>query len=202
VRSVCVFSGSSPGSRPEYLAAARALGEELANRGAELVYGGASVGLMTAVAETVLAAGGKVTGIIPRHLADKEVAHQGLSELRVTSTMHERKALMAELSDGFVALPGGFGTLEEFTEILTWSQLGLHAKPCGLLDVADFYRSLLAFVDHAVAERFVRPEHRSLVLVDTEPGQLLDAMEAWSPLPPGDKWIDRDAPDGVLRPAP
>jgi len=202
VRSVCVFSGSSPGSRPEYLAAARALGEELANRGAELVYEGASVGLMTAVAETVLAAGGKVTGIIPRHLADKEVAHQGLSELRVTSTMHERKALMAELSDGFVALPGGFGTLEEFTEILTWSQLGLHAKPCGLLDVADFYRSLLAFVDHAVAERFVRPEHRSLVLVDTEPGQLLDAMEAWSPLPPGDKWIDRDAPDGVLRPAP
>jgi len=148
---------------------------------------------MAAVADTGLAAGGKFTGIIPRHLADKEVAHRGLSELRVTSTMHERKALMAELSDGFVALPGGFGTLEEFTEILTWSQLGLHAKPCGLLDVVDFYRSLLAFVDHAVAERFVRPEHRSLVLVDTEAGQ---------PVPPGDKWIDRDAPDGVLRPAP
>ena len=202
MRSVCVFSGSSPGARPEYLAAARTLGEELATRGVELVYGGASVGLMAAVADTVLAAGGRVTGIIPRHLADKEVAHRGLSELRVTSTMHERKALMAELSDAFVALPGGFGTLKELTEILTWSQLGLHAKPCGLLDVADFYRSLLAFVDHAVAERFVRPEHRSLVLVDTEPGQLLDAMEAWSPLPPGDKWIDRDAWDGVLRPAP
>lgn len=202
MRSVCVFSGSSPGARPEYLAAARTLGEELATRGVGLVYGGASVGQMAAVADTVLAAGGKVTGIIPRHLTDKEVAHRGLSELRVTSTMLERKALMAELSDAFVALPGGFGTLEEFTEILTWSQLGLHAKPCGLLDVADFYRTLLAFFDLAVAERFVLPEHRALVLVDTEPDQLLDAMEAWSPLPPGDKWIDRDAPDGVLRPAP
>jgi len=202
VRSVCVFSGSSPGAGPEYLAAARTLGEELANRGVVLVYGGASVGLMAAVADAALAAGGKVTGIIPRHLADKEVAHRGLSELRVTSTMHERKALMAELSDAFVALPGGFGTLEEFTEILTWSQLGLHAKPCGVLDVADFYRSLLAFFDHAVAERFVRPEHRALVLVDTEPGQLLDAMQAWSPLSPGDKWIDRGAPHGVLRPTP
>jgi len=151
VRSVCVFSGSSPGARPEYLAAARTLGEELANRGVVLAYGVASVGLMAAVADAALAAGGKVTGIIPRHFADKDAAHRGLSELRVTSTMHERKALMAELSDAFVAFPGGFGTLEELTEILTWSQLGLHAKPCGLLDVADFYRSLLAFFDHAVA---------------------------------------------------
>ena len=202
MRSVCVFSGSSPGARPEYLAAARTLGEEIAARGVELVYGGASVGLMGAMADTVLAAGGKVTGVIPGHLADRKVAHRGLSELRLTSTMHERKALMNELSDGFVALPGGYGTMEEFTEILTWSQLGLHAKPCGLLDVADFYRPLLAFFDHAVAERFVRPEHRALALVDTEPGQLLDAMETWSPLPPGDKWIDRDVPDGVRHPAP
>lgn len=199
MRSVCVFSGSSPGARTEYLATARILGEEIATRGIELVYGGASVGLMAAVADAVLAASGKVTGIIPKHLADKDVAHRGLSDLRVTSTMHERKALMSELSDGFVALPGGYGTLEEFVETLAWSQLGLHAKPCGLLDVADFYHPLLAFLDHAVTERFVRPEHRALILADTNPGQLLDAMEAWSPPPPGDKWIDRDAPVRVLR---
>lgn len=189
MHTVCVFSGSSPGSRPEYLSAARALGREIALRGIRLVYGGASVGLMAAVADAALAAGAEVVGIIPRHLADKEVAHRRLTELRITSSMHERKALMAELSDGFVALPGGFGTLEEFTEILTWSQLGLHSLPSGLLDVAGYYRPLLAFLDHAVEEHFVRPEHRELLLVDTAPDRLLDAMEIWSPPSIGDTWL-------------
>lgn len=193
VRSVCVFSGSSPGARPEYAALARRLGEEIAGRGLALVYGGASVGLMGVVADTVLARGGRVTGVIPQHLAVRDVAHEGLSDLRVTMTMHERKALMVELSDGFVALPGGYGTLDELAEILTWSQLGLHAKPCGLLDAGDFYRLLLAFFDHAVEERFLRPEHRGLVLAGTEPARLLDEMEAWSPRSSGGKWIDRDA---------
>jgi uncharacterized protein (TIGR00730 family) len=176
-----VFSGSSPGARPEYAAAAEALGRDLAGRGLRLVYGGASVGLMAMVADAALAAGGEVIGVIPRQLMDYKVAHHGLPELRVTGSMHERKATMAELSDGFVALPGGFGTLEEFAEALTWSQLGLQSKPCGLLDAAGYYRSLLAFFDYAVAERFVRAEHREMVLADTDPGRLLDAMERWTP---------------------
>ena len=176
MRSVCVFSASSPGARPEYLDAAKALGTELALRGIRLVYGGASVGLMAAVADAALEAGGAVTGVIPRHLLDREVAHLGLDDLRVTSGMHERKALMAELSDGFIALPGGYGTLEELAEVLAWSQLGLHSKPCGLLDVAGYYRLLLEFFDHAVTERFVRPQYRSMLLADIDPGRLLDSM--------------------------
>jgi len=191
VRSICVFSGSSPGARAEYAAAAEALGRELAERGLRAVYGGAGIGLMAKVADAALAAGGEVIGVIPQHLVDSEVAHRGLSELRVTGSMHERKATMAELSDGFVALPGGLGTLEEFAEVLTWSQLGLQSKPCGLLDVAGYYRLLLAFIDHAVAERFVRAEHRAMVLADTGPGRLLDAMQRWAP-PTVGKWLDRD----------
>jgi hypothetical protein len=190
VHTVCVFSGSSPGARPTYAAAARALGRELAARQLRLVYGGANVGLMAVVADTVLAAGGTVIGVIPSQLMDKEVAHDGLSEMRVTASMHERKAEMADLSDGFIALPGGFGTLEEFAEVLTWSQLGLQRKPCGLLDVDDFYSPLLAFFDHAVTERFVRVEHRSLILADTDPAHLLDALASWTPQAI-DKWIDR-----------
>jgi uncharacterized protein (TIGR00730 family) len=193
VHSICVFSGSSPGARAEYAAAARALGTELAARGTRLVYGGASIGLMGVVADTVLAAGGEVVGVIPQQLVDKEVAHRSLSDLRVTASMHERKALMAELSDGFVALPGGYGTLEEFAEILTWSQLGLQHKPCGLLNVAEFYRPLLAFFDHAVTERFVRAEHRDLVLADTDAARLLDAFDTWTP-PTLDKWLDPTSP--------
>jgi uncharacterized protein (TIGR00730 family) len=181
VRSICVFSGSSPGARPEYATAARALGRGLARRGLRVVYGGGGTGLMAHVADAALAADGEVIGVIPQHLVDDEVAHRGLPELRVTATMHERKAAMAELSDGFVALPGGFGTLEEFAEVVTWAQLGLHAKPCGLLDVAGYYRPLLAFFDQAVAERFVRAEYRAMVLADTDPGRLLDAMERWTP---------------------
>jgi len=186
-----VFSGSSPGARPEYAAAATALGTELAGRGLRVVYGGAGVGLMAKVADAALAAGGEVIGVIPQRLVDSEIAHRGLCELRVTGSMHERKATMAELSDGFVALPGGLGTLDEFAEVLTWSQLGLHSKPCGLLDVAGYYGLLLAFFDHAVAERFVRAEHRAMVLADTDPGRLLDAMQRWSP-PTVGKWLDRD----------
>jgi len=191
VHSICVFSGSSPGAQAEYAAAAQALGTEVATRGMRLVYGGASVGLMAVVADTVLAAGGEVVGVIPRQLVDKEVAHRGLADLRITRTMHERKTLMAELSDGFVALPGGYGTLEEFVEVLTWSQLGLQHKPCGLLNVAEFYRPLLAFFDHAVTERFVRAEHRGLFLADTDAARLLDAFDTWTPPPLLDKWLDR-----------
>jgi uncharacterized protein (TIGR00730 family) len=183
VHSICVFSGASPGAQPEYAAAARTFGAELATRGTRLVYGGASVGLMGVVANAALAAGGEVTGVIPRQLVHHEVVHLGLSDLRITSSMHERKALMAELSDGFVALPGGYGTLEEFAEVLTWSQLGLQRKPCGLLDVADYYRPLLAFFDHAVTEQFVRAEHRSLILADTDAARLLDMLDAWTPPP-------------------
>lgn len=190
LKRVCVFIGSSPGSRPDYSSAAEAMGQTLADQGVGLVYGGASVGLMGVVADAALAAGGEVIGVIPQHLVDREVAHTGLSDLRIVDSMHERKALMSELADGFVALPGGFGTLEEYVEMLTWAQLGLHAKPCGLLDVAGFYEPLLAFLDHATAERFVNPQHRSLVIADTDPQALLDAMSVWAP-GTGEKWLQR-----------
>ena len=189
-----MFSGSHPGARPEYAAAAQALGRDLALRGLRVVYGGGGTGLMGHVADAALAAGGEVIGVIPQHLVDDEVAHRGLPELRVTGTMHERKAIMAGLSDGFVALPGGFGTLEEFAEVVTWAQLGLQAKPCGLLDVAGYYRPLLAFFDHAVTERFVRAEHRAMVLADTDPGRLLDAMERWMPPTPGKAGSGQEPP--------
>ena len=191
LRSVCVFSGSSPGARPSYTETATALGREVATRGMRLVYGGASVGLMGAVADAALAAGGQVVGVIPQHLVDREVAHDGLTELRVTGSMHERKALMADLADGFVALPGGLGTLEELAEILTWSQLGLQSKPCGLLDVEGFFDPLLAFLDHTVTERFVSTEHRALVLAADRPDALLDLLAGWRPGAPGATWLDR-----------
>jgi uncharacterized protein (TIGR00730 family) len=192
LRRVCVFCGSSSGRRPDYLDAARALGTELADRGIGLVYGGAHVGLMGAVADTCRAAGGAVTGVIPASLVEAEVAHTGLDDLRIVGSMHERKALMSELSDGFVALPGGFGTLEEFCEALTWSQLGLHQppKPCGLLDVAGFFSPLVALFDEAMDEGFVRPGHRGLVLVASAPRELLDALAAWEEPPPTRKWVD------------
>ena len=155
LRSVCVFCGSNPGRRPEYQAAAAALGRLLAGRGIRVVYGGAHVGTMGALADAVLAAGGEITGVIPAQLVAAEVAHPGLADLRVVGSMHERKATMASLADGFIALPGGIGTLEEFAEVVTWSQLGLHAKPTGLLNVLGYYDDLLRFLDHAVAERFL-----------------------------------------------
>jgi uncharacterized protein (TIGR00730 family) len=190
LRRICVFTGSSPGAQPAYAEAAKALGRTLAERGLELVYGGAQVGLMGTLADAALAAGGRVVGVLPEALVSKEVAHTGLSKLHVVSSMHERKALMAELSDAFVALPGGLGTLEELAEVLTWAQLGLHAKPCGLLDVAGYYSGLLCFLDHAVAERFVHPEHRSLLIAGAEPGALLDQLVSWR-APQLEKWLDR-----------
>ena len=189
MRRVCVFCGSSPGSNGRYLEIAREVGRTLARRGLGLVYGGGSVGLMGAVATSALEAGGEVDGVIPRALEARELAHGGLTRLHRVASMHERKAKMNELSDAFVALPGGMGTLEELSEILTWAQLGLHAKPCGLLDVEGYYRPLVAYFDHAVAEGFLRPEHRQLVLVDGDVESLLGAFERDAP-PPVRRWID------------
>ena len=190
-KSVCVFCGSSPGARPVYLQAARAMGALLAERDLVLVYGGGRVGLMGALADAALAAGGSVTGIIPQSLALKEVAHQTLTDLRIVDTMHQRKAQMSELADCFLALPGGFGTLEELFEVVTWAQIGIHDKPCGILNVDGYFDPLLEFMDQAVAMRFIRPEHRALVLVDTEGAALLDRMQAYRSQPL-DKWMDRD----------
>jgi uncharacterized protein (TIGR00730 family) len=187
-RSICVFCGSSFGSDPAFEVAARALGKALVSRGLGLVYGGASIGLMGVIADTVLAAGGRVVGVMPDFLAAKEIAHTGLSELKITTSMHERKDTMATLADGFVALPGAFGTVEEFFEVLTWAQLGLHAKPCALLNVKGYYDSLLAFIDNAVASRFLRVETRSLMLVESDPDALLDLMQAYA-APDVTKWI-------------
>jgi hypothetical protein len=189
MEKVCVFCGSSAGRSPVHLEAARRMGRALAARGVAVVYGGGSVGLMGALADAALAAGGEVVGVIPRALQLRELAHGRLTTLHVVGSMHERKAKMAELAQAFVALPGGFGTLEEFAEILTWAQLGLHARPCGLLDVAGYYRPLISFFDAAVAEGFVPPEHRRLVLVGDDPDALLEAMERWQP-PAIERWID------------
>jgi len=198
MRSVCVFCGAHPGRRPEYLAAAADLGRVLAARGLRVVYGGAHVGLMGALADAALAAGGEVVGVIPGLLVDAEVAHPGLSDLRVTGSMHERKALMAELSDGFIALPGGLGTLEEFAEIVTWAQLGLHAKPTGLLNLLGYYDGLLRFLDHATQERFVRPGDREQILARPSAAELLAVMGGWTAPPrPAGKWMDADGSDVV-----
>ena len=191
LKRICIYCGSNSGSLPAYAEAARELGTMLAQRGLGLVYGGGSVGLMGIVADAVLAAGGDVIGVIPEMLAKKEIAHFGLSDLRIVSTMHERKALMVDLADAFIALPGGFGTLEEFCEVLTWAQLGLHRKPHGLLNVTGFYDSLLAFLDHAVAQSFIRPDHRALILTEKDPARLLDMLAQAHP-PTLHKWIDRD----------
>ena len=190
LQTLCVFCASSPGADPRYVAAARAFGTLVARSGRRIVYGGGNTGLMGELADAALGAGGEVIGLMPKHLADREVAHRGLTRLEIVGSMHERKARLAEMADGFVALPGGLGTLEEFTEIWTWGQLGLHAKPYGLLNVAGYYTPLLAFLDHAVAERFVRPEHRAMVRVAEDPAALLEALETARPavLP---KWIDR-----------
>ena len=179
------------GARPAYAAAAERLADALVRRGLGVVYGGGNVGLMGVLADATLERGGEVIGVIPEALLAREVGHRELTELRVVGSMHERKALMADLADGFVALPGGYGTIEELVEIVTWSQLGLHEKPCGLLDVEGFYAPLVAFFDHAVAEGFVRPQHRAMLLVDDDPDALLDAFAKWTP-PAVHKWIDRD----------
>lgn len=181
LRRLCVYCGSSPGARPAYAEAAHALGTLLAAEGVGVVTGGGRGGLMGVVADAVLAAGGEATGVIPQALVDREVGHEGMTELYVVGSMHERKALMAHLSDAFVALPGGLGTLEEIAEMLTWSQLGLHPKPCGLLDVAGYYAPLVRFFDHATAERFVRPENRALLVVEREPAHMLARLREHVP---------------------
>lgn len=191
MKRVCVFCGSSPGSEPAYAQAARKLGSILVRNGIGLVYGGASVGLMAEIANAVMEAQGEVIGVIPRSLVEKEVAHGGLSDLRVVDSMHQRKALMAELSDGFIAMPGGLGTLEEFFEVLTWAQLGMHTKPCGLLNVCGFYDRLLSFLDHAAEQRFIKPFHRASVLVADSPEHLLAQFEMYR-APVSEKWIDRE----------
>ncbi|MEW4569964.1 TIGR00730 family Rossman fold protein [Tautonia sp. JC769] len=192
MQSVCVFCGSSPGADPAYRAAAVSMGRLLAEQGRTLVYGGGSVGLMGVLADAALEHGGDVVGVIPQSLLDREVGHRELPELHVVGSMHERKAMMAELADGFLAMPGGIGTLEEFFEIWTWGQLGLHRKPFGLLDVEGFYQPMLGFLDRMVEQRFVRPEHRAMLIVARQPVTLLAAMEAYTP-PPVPNWIDREA---------
>ena len=188
MRRICVFCGSNAGASPVYADVARALAHELARRGMGLVYGGGRVGLMGVVADAALAAGVEVIGVIPQSLVALEVGHRGLRDLRVVRSMHERKALMAELSDGFVALPGGYGTLDEFCEVLTWAQLGLHRKPCAALNVNRYFDPLLALLDHAVAERFLSRAHRQFILVGAEPAPLMDAMLAYRPIDTA-KWL-------------
>jgi len=187
----CVFCGSSSGVRASYAQAAQAMGNALIRRGMGLVYGGGNVGLMGAIAETMMRGGGEVIGVIPEALVQRELALVDVTQLIVVRSMHERKAKMAELSDAFIAMPGGFGTFEEFCEIITWAQLGLHRKPCGILNVDGYYDPFLNLFDHAVAEGFVRPANRLLVTQETDPERLLDLMAAWVP-PPTEKWISRD----------
>lgn len=189
--SLCVYCGSSSGRLDAYAAAARALAGALVERGIRLVYGGASVGIMGAVADEVLRLGGEAVGVIPESLMRKELAHAGLTELHVTPSMHARKTLMAELADGFVALPGGIGTFEEIFEVWTWAQLGFHAKPCGLLNVAGYYDGLVTFLDHAAGEQFVRADQRRMLVVEANPVALLDRFASYSP-PALPKWVGRD----------
>ncbi len=189
-----MFCGSSPGGRPEYAETAEALGRLCASRGLEVVYGGAHVGLMGALADAALGGGGKVIGVIPNRLVEAEIAHAGLTKLHIVDTMHERKALMAELSDAVIALPGGTGTLDELFEMFTWSQLGLHRMPIGLLDVADYWQPLLRFLEHSVNERFLRAEHFETMLIDRDPGFLLDRLASHQPLALN-KWMDRRGVD-------
>lgn len=191
MQSVCLYLGSSPGARPEYEAAVRQLATIIANRGMTLVYGGGNVGLMGVAANAALEAGGKVIGVIPSDIADKEVGHYGLTELQIVDSMHERKMRMAKLADGIIALPGGLGTLEELFEMLTWSQLGFHNKPVGLVNVDGYFDLLLSFLDHMVVERFVKQDHRDLLLTERDPEVLLDRMINYVP-PVADKWLDMD----------
>jgi len=186
--SVCVFCGSNIGARDEYSEAARQVGRAVAMHGLTLVYGGAAVGLMGALADAALAAGGRVVGVIPRALVERELAHSGLSELHEVGSMHERKAMMADRSHAFLALPGGAGTLEELFEVWTWAQLGHHQKPVGLLNVGGFFDALLAFLDHQVSERFIRPEHLAMLIVESDPGRLLERFASYRP-PAVEKWI-------------
>lgn len=189
MKSICVYCGSSIGNSTILAAAARELGQTLANAKLELIYGGGRVGLMGVLADAVLEAGGRVQGVIPQALADREVAHAGLTQLHIVDTMHQRKAMMAELSDGFIALPGGLGTFEELFEIWTWAQLGMHTKPIGLLNVASYFDLLLQFLDHATSQQLLKPVHRNLLLVSNRPDTLLSQMQSAAPVKTP-QWID------------
>lgn len=191
IKSICVFCGAAHGLRPEYAAAASAVGAGIARRGLKLVYGGGKVGLMGSVADAALSAGGQVIGVMPRALVEKEIAHENLTELHVVSTMHERKALMSDLADAFLVLPGGFGTLDEFCEIITWAQLGFHRKTIAFLNVQGYYDPFLAFVDHTVAEGFISPASREVLLVGETPDALLDRLVTHSP-PEVNRWLKRE----------
>ena len=192
VERICVFCGASPGGRPAYREATAQLARLLAAEGIGVVYGGGGVGLMGALADAVIAEGGELTGVIPRSLVDREIAHRDVMDMRVVGSMHERKALMADLADAFIALPGGIGTLEELFEVYTWAQLGLHQKPCALLNVEGYYDGIEDFLSHAVAERFLREETRALLLVDSNPATLLERLHNFQPQEVVPKWIDRE----------
>jgi hypothetical protein len=191
LRAICVFCGSNPGVEPAYCRAAGELGQMLARRGVTLIYGGGNVGVMGALADGALRAGGKVIGVIPHGLVIKEAAHGGVTEMRVVDSMHQRKAMMADLSDGFIALPGGLGTLEETFEVVTWAQLGIHHKPCAMLNVAGYYDRLIDFLNFAVEQALIRPEHRETILVDDDPSRLLDRMAAYESSV-SERWVGRD----------
>ena len=188
---ICVFCGSSVGARPAYAAAAKKLGELMAKRGIGLVFGGGCIGLMGTIADAVLKNGGEAIGVIPDGLMQREIGHRGVTRLHVVETMHQRKALMADLSDAFIAIPGGYGTLEEFAEIVTWSQLGIQIKPCALLNIEGYWDGLLSFVDHAVNEDFVRGENRDLIVVGATPEEVLDKIQSWRPPAHVERWLDR-----------
>lgn len=192
MKRICVFCGSNSGVDPIYLATAEKVGKFLADNNIELVFGGGRVGLMGKIADAVMENGGKVIGIIPQALSEREVAHQGLTELHIVGSMHERKAMMADLADGFIALPGGVGTFEEFCEIVTWAQLGIHTKPCALMNVGGFYDSFIAMFDHSMNQGFIRPQHRALVLVESEIDKLYKAMLEYRP-PIVEKWLDKES---------
>ena len=191
MKRICVFCGSNKGAKPAYIEAAKSLGKVLVKKNIGLIYGGGKVGLMGVIADEVLASGGEVIGVIPQSLVNREVAHQNVTQMHIVNSMHERKALMADLSDGFMALPGGMGTFDEFCEILTWAQLGIHQKPCGILNVENYFTPLLAMFDHAMREGFLHDSHRALVIEATEPESLLDLFAKYQPQHV-EKWLGRE----------
>jgi uncharacterized protein (TIGR00730 family) len=192
MQRICVFCGASPGARPEYAQATTEIARLLAADGVGVVYGGGGVGLMGVLADAVIAEGGEIIGVIPRALVDREIAHRDVADMRVVGSMHERKALMAELADAFIALPGGLGTLEELFEVYTWAQLGLHRKPCALLNVGGYYDGVAGFLSHAVEERFLREEHREMLMVESQPSALIERLREFEPDSLLPKWIDRE----------
>ncbi len=191
MKRICVFCGSNKGAKPAYIEAAKSLGKVLVEKNIGLVYGGGKVGLMGVIADEVLAGSGEVIGVIPQSLVAREVAHQNVTQMHIVNSMHERKALMADLSDGFMALPGGMGTFDEFCEILTWAQLGIHQKPCGILNIENYFTPLLAMFDHAMREGFLRDTHRAMVIEATEPETLLELFAKYQPQHI-EKWLDRE----------